>query len=112
MSQYNNFCFNISVLHSRDNKIPEAFQSIQKILQQMRLSPSNPQANIPISMIELLIHYNLRTSNNQSAIQMIKRRRILNVPGVISHYQPTLNVTKWGSETKLWFEFKSIIIDF
>ena len=94
MSQYNNFCFNISVLHSRDNKIPEAYQSIQKILQQMRLSPSNPQSNIPMSMIELLIHYNLRTSNNHSALQMIKRRRILNVPGVISHYQTTLNITK------------------
>ncbi len=94
MSQYNNFCFNISVLHSRDNKIPEAYQSIQKMLQQMRLSPSNPQANIPVSMIELLIHYNLRTSNNQSALQLMKRRRILNVPGVIPHYQPTLSITK------------------
>jgi hypothetical protein len=94
MSQYNNFCFNISVLHSRDNKIPEAFQSIQKILQQMRLSPSNPQANIPLSMIELLIHYNLRTSNNPSALQMIKRRRMLNVPTVIPQYQPTLSITK------------------
>jgi hypothetical protein len=60
----------------------------------MRLSPSNPQANIPLSMIELLIHYNLRTSNNLSALQMIKRRRMLNVPAVIPQYQPTLNITK------------------
>jgi hypothetical protein len=94
MTQYNNFCFNLSVLHSRDNKIPEAFQSIQKILQQMRLSPSNPQANLPLSIIELLIHYNLRTGNNPSALQMIKRRRILNLPGVLGHYQPTLSITK------------------
>lgn len=95
MSQYNNLCFNISVMHSKDNKIPESFQSIQKILQQLRLSPSNPQANIPLSLVELLIHYNLRTSNNQSALQMIKRRRILNLTGVIgAHYQPTINITK------------------
>lgn len=94
ISQYNNFCYNISVLHSKDNKIPEAYQSIQKILQQMRLSPSNPQTNLPLSLIDLLIHYNLRTSNNSSALQIIKRRRILNVPGVLSHYQPILNVCK------------------
>jgi hypothetical protein len=94
MSQYNNFCFNISVLHSRDNKIPEAFQAIQKILQLIRVSPSSPQAKLPLSLIDLLVYYNLRTGNNQSALQMIKRRRILNVPGVIPQYQPTLNITK------------------
>jgi hypothetical protein len=60
----------------------------------MRLSPTNPQANIPLFLIELLIHYNLRTNNNNSALQMIKRRRILNLPGVIGHYQPILSVTK------------------
>ena len=61
----------------------------------MRLSPSNPQANIPLSLVELLIHYNLRTNNNQSALQMIKRRRILNLTGVIGgHYQPTISITK------------------
>jgi hypothetical protein len=93
-SQYNNFCYNISILHSRDNKIPEAFQAIQKILQQMRLSPSNPQSNLPLSLIDLLVHYNLRTGNTQSALQMIKRRRILNLPIVMGHYQPILSVTK------------------
>ena len=36
MSQFNNFTFNLSILHSKDNKIPEAFNSIQKLLQQMR----------------------------------------------------------------------------
>jgi hypothetical protein len=94
MSQYANFCFNISVLHSRDNKIPEAFQAIQKILQLMRVSPSSPQARLPLSMVDLLVHYNLRTGNAHSALQMLKRRRILNVPGVIPQYQPILNVTK------------------
>lgn len=94
MTQYNNFGFNLSVLHSRDNKIPEAYNSIQKLLQQMRVIPTNPQANLPLSLIELLIHYNLRTSNQQSALQLIKRRRILNLPGVIGHYNPTLSITK------------------
>ena len=63
MSQYNNFGYNLSVLHSRNNKIPEAYTSIQKLLQQMREIPTNPKANLPLSLIELLIHYNLRTSN-------------------------------------------------
>ena len=94
MSQYNNFGYNLSVLHSRNNKIPEAYTSIQKLLQQMREIPTNPKANLPLSLIELLIHYNLRTSNHQSAIQLIKRRRILNLPGVIGHYNPTLSITK------------------
>lgn len=93
MTPYNNFAHNLSVLHSRDNKIPEAYNSIQKLLQQLRLIPTNPQANIPLSLIELLVHYNLRTSNELSALQLLKRRRILNLPGVIGQY-PTLNITK------------------
>jgi hypothetical protein len=92
-NHYNNFIFNLAVLHSKDNKIPEAYQSIQKLLQQMRISPTNPQAKIPLSIIELLIHYNLRTINPTSAVQLIKRRRILNVQG-IAHYPATLNITK------------------
>ena len=60
----------------------------------MRIIPSNPQANLPLSLIELLLHYNLRTHNPQSALQLLKRRRILNLPGVIGHYQPILTVTK------------------
>jgi len=63
MNQYSNFSFNLSVLHSKDNKIPEAYNSIQKLLQQMREIPTNPKANLPLSLIELLIHYNIRTSN-------------------------------------------------
>lgn len=94
MSQYGNFYFNLAVLHSRDNKIPEAFQTIQKVLQQLRMVPSNPQARLPLSALELLIHYNLRTGNTASALQLIKRRRILGLPGAISHNPPTLNVTK------------------
>lgn len=93
MTTYNNFAHNLSVLHSRENKIPEAYNSIQKLLQQLRLIPTNPQANIPLSLIELLIHYNLRTGNQSSALQLLKRRRILNLPGVMGQY-PTLNITK------------------
>ena len=51
MSQYNNFGFNLSVLHSKDNKIPETYNSIQKLLQQMREIPSNPKANLPLSTL-------------------------------------------------------------
>jgi hypothetical protein len=93
-SQYANFCFNIAVLHSHENKIPEAYQAIQKLLQFLRISPSSPQAQLPLSVIDLLVHYNLRTGNAPSALQMLKRRRILNLPGVMTHYQPILSVTK------------------
>lgn len=67
----------------------------------MRVIPSNPTANLPLSLIELLIHYNMRTGNYQSALQMVKRRRILNLPGVIGHYQPILNITKWKHNCSL-----------
>lgn len=93
-TQYNNFAYNLSVLYSRDNKIPEAYSYIQKLLQQVREIPTNPKARLPLSLVELLIHYNLRTSNQSSALQLLKRRRILNLPGVIGHYHPTLNITK------------------
>ena len=94
MTPYSNFAYNLSVLHSKDNKIPEAFNSIQKLMQHMREMPTNPKANLPLSTIELLTHYNLRTSNQSSALQLIKRRRILTLPGVIGHYNPTLGITK------------------
>lgn len=94
MSQYANFCYNVAVLHSRDNKIAESFQAIQKMLQLMRVSPSSPQARLPLSMLDLLAHYNLRTGNTASALQVVKRRRILNVPAVGPQYQPMLSITK------------------
>lgn len=94
MSQYANFCYNVAVLHSRDNKIPESFQAIQKILQLMRVSPSSPQARLPLSMLDLLVHYNLRTGNTGSALQVVKRRRILNAPVVVPQYQAMLGITK------------------
>jgi hypothetical protein len=60
----------------------------------MRLSPSNPQANIPMSSVDLLVHYNLRTYNHNSALQMIKRKRILVMQGMVGPGNPTLNITK------------------
>lgn len=94
MSQFGNFYYNLAVLHSRDNKIPEAFQAIQKVMQNLRVVPSSPQARMPLSALELLIHYNLRTGNTLSALQLIKRRRILTLPGGIAHHPPTLSITK------------------
>jgi hypothetical protein len=95
MSQYSNLCYNVSVLHSGDNKIHEAYQAIQKMLQLMRVTPSSPQAKLPLSMLDLLVHYNLRIGNPSSALELLKRRRILNVPHLIpQHYLPVLNITK------------------
>lgn len=51
MSQYGNFCYNVAVLHSRDNKLPESFQAIQKVMQQLRVIPSSQQARLPLSAI-------------------------------------------------------------
>jgi hypothetical protein len=64
------------------------------VLQQLRVVPSSPQARLPLSAIELLTHYNLRTGNITSAVQLIKRRRILGLPGVHSHHSPVLSITK------------------
>lgn len=81
----------MAVLHSRDNRIPEAHQSIQKLFTQMNVLQSYPKTELPLSVLELLIHYNLRTQNLSAALQLIKRRRIIG-SGVI---KPVLNITKW-----------------
>ena len=94
MVQYVNLLFNLSVLQCRNSQIPEAYNSIQKILQQLRSSPGVQQSTLPQSVVELLVYYNLRTHNVSSGVQLIKRRRILNVPGMMGHYHPTLNITK------------------
>lgn len=79
------------MLHSRENKIPEAYQTIQKMLQAMRVTPSSPQPTLPPSIVQLLTHYNLRTNNPSAALQMLKRRRI---NAVLPHYHPNLTITK------------------
>jgi hypothetical protein len=64
-------------------------------MQQLRVVPSSQQARMSQSTLELLIHYNLRTGNTSSALQLIKRRRILALTGGITHHHPpTLSVTK------------------
>ncbi len=95
MSKLANFYYNLAVVHSRDNKIPEVFQAIQKLMQQLGVVPSSPQAHMSLSTLEMLIHYNMRTGNTSSALQLLKRRRILTHTGAISHHNPpALNITK------------------
>lgn len=81
----------MSVLHSRDNRIPEAHQSIQKLFTQMNVLPSYPKTEPALSILELLIHYNLRTQNFAAALQLIKRRRIVSSGNGL---KPILNITK------------------
>lgn len=88
----------MAVLHSRDNRIPEAHQSIQKLFTQMNVLQSYPKTELPLSVLELLIHYNLRTQNLSAALQLIKRRRIIG-SGVI---KPVLNITKWVLSQWFW----------
>jgi hypothetical protein len=98
-SEFNTFFYNLSAVHSRDqNHIVEAHQYIQKILNQMRLNPSMPEANIPLPIVDLLIHYYLRTHKYSEAIQMIKRKRTLTLSSIQGlqgvNFRPVLNVTK------------------
>jgi len=81
----------MAVLHSRDNRIPESHQSIQKLFSQMNVLQNYPKTELPLSVLELLIHYNLRTQNFSAALQLIKRRRILSNVNAV---KPILNITK------------------
>jgi hypothetical protein len=58
----------------------------------MKLSPSDPKANLPSYLIKLLIYYNLLTNNNQSVLQLIKYHRIANCN--LENYPPIFNITK------------------
>jgi hypothetical protein len=77
LSQEILFLYNLAVLHSRENRMPESHNAIQKLLQEMNKIPNHPRVDMPLPLIELLIHYNLRINNLASALQLIKRRRIL-----------------------------------
>lgn len=83
----------MAVLHSRDNRIPESHQAIHKLMNQMQILHNSYQANMPLSLVDLLIHYNLKTQNYSSALQMIKRKRILTLPNVNGN-RSLLKVTK------------------
>lgn len=92
-SQEINFFFNLAVLHSRDNRIAESYTAIQKLFGELNQIPNSPRVKIPLPMIELLIHYNLRINNVSSALQLIKRRRILTGSNANISKQ-VLNITK------------------
>ena len=89
-SQQLNFLYNIAVLHSRDNRIPETHHTIQSLFESMKVSPTYPRLNLPLSLAELLIHYNLRIQNHSAALQVIKHRRILSM----GPSKNILNITK------------------
>ena len=83
----------MAVLHSRDNRIPESHQAIHKLMTQMRIMHNSYQANMPLPLVDLLIHYNLKTQNYSSALQMIKRKRLLTLPNVNGN-RSLLKITK------------------
>lgn len=58
----------------------------------MNILQNYPKSELPLSVIELLLHYNLRTQNISGALQLIKRKRTLAVSNSI---KPILNITKW-----------------
>lgn len=91
MSQEVNFLFNLAVVHSRDNGIPKTHHAIQNLFEHMKKSPTMPRMNVnlPLSMGELLIHYNLRIQNNAAALEIIRHRRILSMGS-----KTILNITK------------------
>lgn len=91
MSQEVNFIYNMGVLHSRNNRIPETHQSFQKLFSQMNILQNYPKSELPLSVVELLMHYNLRTQNSNGALQLIKRKRTVAVGTTI---KPILNITK------------------
>lgn len=57
----------------------------------MNVLQNYPKTEPSLSILELLIHYNLRTQNFAAALQLIKRRRILAVGNGL---KPILNITK------------------
>lgn len=82
--------FNFAVLHSRDNRIPETHLAIQNLFENMKMAANYSRMNVPLSMAELLIHYNMRIQNHAAALEVIKHRRILSM----GPNKNILNITK------------------
>jgi hypothetical protein len=59
----------------------------------MSIVPNSISAKIPRSIINLLIYWHLRTDNTWAALQLIKRRRILALPG-LNNNKALLKITK------------------
>jgi len=92
-NQYHNLLYTIAVLHMRDNHLPEAHQALQKILTETNILPNRSSFNTPLSANDLLLHYHLRTGDRMSALEILKRRRVMGMGGVNGVYN-VLKVTK------------------
>ena len=67
-NQFHNLLYNITVLHMRDNHLPEAHQALQKILTETNILPNRSSFKTPLSVNDLLLHYHLRTGDRISAL--------------------------------------------
>ena len=85
--------YNITVLHMRDNHLPEAHQALQKILTETNILPNRSSFKTPLSVNDLLLHYHLRTGDRISALEILKRRRVMGMGGVNGVYN-VMKVTK------------------
>ncbi len=91
----------ITVLQMKDNRLPESHQSLQKILTETNILPNRSSFKTPLSINDLLLHYHLRTGDRISALEILKRRRVMGMGGVNGVYN-VLKVTKWEEERRLW----------
>ena len=85
--------YNITALHGRDNHLPEYHQSLQKVLSETNLLPNRSSLKTPLSVNDLLLHYHLRTHDRCSALEILKRRRVMGMGGVNGVFN-VLKVTK------------------
>lgn len=92
-NQYHNLLYNITVLQMRDNHLAEAHQALQKILTETNILPNRSSFKTPLSVNDLLLHYHLRTGDRISALEILKRRRVMGMGGVNGVYN-VLKVTK------------------
>ena len=67
-NQYHNLMYNMTVLHMRDNHLPEAHQALQKILTETNILPNRSSFKTPLSVNDLLLHYHLRTGDRISGL--------------------------------------------
>jgi hypothetical protein len=59
----------------------------------MGIMQNSVTAKIPNSILNLLIYWYLRTDNSWAALHLIKRRRILTLPGM-NNNKALLKITK------------------
>lgn len=93
MSPDNITRYNIAVLHIKGNNMVQANNVIQQLLNEMSLTVNSVTAKIPTPVLHLLIYWNIRTDNTELALQLLKRRRILCLPGM-NNNKALLRITK------------------